>query len=167
MKIRHLFLTLALVLSTLGPAHADMEAYLNSLTAYASADPGRFRTDLGTHFGASAPDIDLVLRTVSRHGDAALALWLSNRTRQPLDVVLREYQARKGQGWGALAQSLGIKPGSADFHALKRGDLGWHPDRRDRRTGDYSRDGGKGSDKGQDRGKDKGGDKDKGKGPHK
>ena len=157
MKIRQLFLTLALVLFALGPAHAEMDAYLNSLTAYASADLGRFRADLGAHFGASGPDIDLVLRTVSRHGDAALCLWLSNRTRQPIDLVLREYQARKGQGWGALAQSLGIKPGSADFHALKRGDIGWHPDRHDRRSGDYGRDGGKGADH------DKGG-KSKGKG---
>jgi hypothetical protein len=139
-----------------GVAHADMDAYLNRLTAYASADLGRFRADLGAHFGASGPDVDLALRTVSRHGDAALCLWLTNRTRQPIDLVLREYQARKGQGWGALAQSLGIKPGSADFHALKRGDLGWHPDRtdrRDRRVEDYGRDGGKSKGKGKDKGK--------------
>lgn len=157
MMLRTLLIALMLFTLGAGVASADMDAYLNRLTAYAGADLGRFRADLGAHFGASAPEIDLALRTVSRHGDAALALWLSNRTRQPLDVVLREYQARQGQGWGALAQSLGIKPGSADFHALKRGDLGWHPDRddrRDRRDGDYGRDGGKGSDKGM--GKDKG-----------
>lgn len=162
MIMRTLLAALMLFSLGAGVASADMDAYLNRLTAYAGADLGRFRADLGAHFGASAPEIDLALRTVSRHGDAALALWLSNRTRQPLDVVLREYQARKGQGWGALAQSLGIKPGSADFHALKRGDLGWHPDRddrRDRRSSDYGRDGGKGPDKG------KGKDKDKGKGP--
>lgn len=144
-----------------GVASADMDAYLNRLTAYAGADLGRFRADLGAHFGASGPEIDLALRTASRHGDAALVLWLSNRTRQPLDVVLREYHGRKGQGWGALAQSLGIKPGSADFHALKRGDLGWHPDRRDRRTDDYGRGGGKGGESGKGD-KDKGKDKDKG-----
>ncbi|MDX9710070.1 MAG: hypothetical protein RBT64_11005 [Trichloromonas sp.] len=148
MKIRHLLIVLTLVLFVAGVARADMEAYLNSLTAYASADLGRFRADLGAHFGASGPDIDLALRTVSRHGDAALCLWLSNRTRQPIDVVLREYQARKGQGWGALAQSLGIKPGSADFHALKRGDLGWHPENR----GD---DGGKGKGQGKGKGRNK------------
>jgi len=162
MMLRTLLIALMFLILGAGVASADMDAYLNRLTTYAGADLGRFRADLGAHFGASGPEIDLVLRTVSRHGDAALALWLSNRTRQPLDVVLREYQARKGQGWGALAQSLGIKPGSADFHALKRGDLGWHPDRddrRDRRSSDYGRDGGKGPDKG------KGKDKDKGKGP--
>jgi len=159
MMLRTLLIALMLFTLGAGVASADMDAYLNRLTAYASADLGRFRADLGAHFGASGPEIDLVLRTVSRHGDAALALWLSNRTRQPLDVVLREYRARKGQGWGALAQSLGIKPGSADFHALKRGDLGWNPDRR---TGDYGRDGGKAEHGKEDKGKGK----DKDKGPH-
>ena len=67
---------------------------------------------------------DLVLNTVSRRGDAALCFWLSNHTRQPMDVVLREYRAHKGQGWGVLAKSLGIKPGSEAFPGLKRGDLG-------------------------------------------
>lgn len=154
MKLRYLSIALTLVLLGSGVARADMDAYLNSLTAYASADLGRFRADLGAHFGASGPEIDLALRTVSRHGDAALCLWLSNRTRQPIDVVLREYQTRKGQGWGALAKSLGIKPGSADFHALKRGDIGWHPENRGGNDGGK---GGKGKDGGKGHGKGKGG----------
>jgi len=33
----------------------------------------------------------------------------------------QKYKSDKGQGWGALAKSLGIKPGSREFHALKRG----------------------------------------------
>jgi hypothetical protein len=36
--------------------------------------------------------------------------------------VLEKYEAGKGRGWGALAKSLGIKPGSSEFHALKRSD---------------------------------------------
>lgn len=31
------------------------------------------------------------------------------------------YEANRGQGWGAVARDLGIKPGSAQFHALKNG----------------------------------------------
>ncbi len=37
-----------------------------------------------------------------------------------LDVV-REYDRNPGQGWGAVAKRMGIKPGSPAFHALKRG----------------------------------------------
>jgi hypothetical protein len=37
--------------------------------------------------------------------------------------VLEVYQPSRKKGWGAIAKELGIKPGSAEFHALKRGDL--------------------------------------------
>jgi hypothetical protein len=37
--------------------------------------------------------------------------------------VVREYKAHKGQGWGVIAKNLGIKPGSKEFHALKKGGL--------------------------------------------
>jgi hypothetical protein len=43
---------------------------------------------------------------------------MSNR---PIDYVIEKYKAEKGKGWGVLAKSLGIKPGSKDFHALKQG----------------------------------------------
>jgi len=33
------------------------------------------------------------------------------------------YQIHQGKGWGAIPKSLGIKPGSKEFHALKKGDL--------------------------------------------
>ena len=35
--------------------------------------------------------------------------------------VLKQYKTSKGKGWGVVAQSLGIKPGSAEFQALKKG----------------------------------------------
>jgi hypothetical protein len=45
-----------------------------------------------------------------------------------METVVEIYRKQKGQGWGAVAQSLGIKPGSADFHALKQGNLDWRPE---------------------------------------
>jgi hypothetical protein len=41
---------------------------------------------------------------------------------RPPDYVLERYKSGRGKGWGVLAKSLGIKPGSKEFHALKRGD---------------------------------------------
>jgi hypothetical protein len=40
---------------------------------------------------------------------------------RPVDYVLNKYKAKKSKGWGALAKSLGIKPGSKEFHSLKQG----------------------------------------------
>lgn len=127
MLCRRLLTPLALILLTAGAAHADLDFYLRNLSVSAEADLGGFRTQVGAHFGASGPQLDLAFRTVEQPADVAVCLWLAQQSRQPVEVVLREYSTRKGQGWGALAQSLGIKPGSAAFKALKQGDLGWQP----------------------------------------
>ena len=128
MNYRRLLIALAMILLTAGAACADLDVYLNNLNVSAEADMGGFRTGLGIHFGASGPEIDLVMRNVNRPGDAALCLWLGRHSPQPLEKVLHEYQTNKKQGWGALAKRLGIKPGSDAFKTLKKGDLGWHPE---------------------------------------
>lgn len=125
MNLLRLLLTLVLMLGFAGQVRADIDGYLQRLNLHASADMGDFRVGLGAHFGASGSEIDLVLRSVRNPGDAALCFWLRQQTRQPLAVVLEHY--RQQQGWGNLAKSLGIKPGSKEFHALKAGELGWYP----------------------------------------
>jgi hypothetical protein len=52
-----------------------------------------------------------------------MCLQLGQWTQKPAEQVVRVYKANRGKGWGVIAKSLGIKPGSAEFHALKRGDL--------------------------------------------
>jgi hypothetical protein len=42
---------------------------------------------------------------------------LISRARKTVDQWERDH----GQGWGVMAQRLGIKPGSAEFHRLKKG----------------------------------------------
>jgi hypothetical protein len=118
-------LTILLLGATL--AHADLDQYLKDLDVRARADIGDFKVQVGAHFGVPAPDLDLVFRSVPDPADAFLCIWLGQKSRRPYDVVIREYRAGKGKGWGALAQSLGIKPGSPEFKALKAGNLGWSP----------------------------------------
>lgn len=125
MRMLQLLLALVLVLGSAGQVRADIDDYLQRLNLHASADMGDFRVGLGAHFGASGSEVDLVLGSVRNPGDAAVCFWLRQQTRQPLAVVLERY--RQQQGWGNLAKSLGIKPGSAQFHALKAGELGWYP----------------------------------------
>lgn len=54
-------------------------------------------------------------------GDIYYACALAYQLRRPCLDVLRIYERDHGQGWGAIAKRLGIKPGSAEFHALKGG----------------------------------------------
>jgi hypothetical protein len=52
-------------------------------------------------------------------GDIYMALETSRITKKPIDEVIVVYQANKEKGWGAIAKELGIKPGSAEFKAMK------------------------------------------------
>jgi hypothetical protein len=81
----------------------------------------RLRSSLATRFNIGDVQINAVLSQVDRLGDAYMVLRLREMSRQPLDVVIAKYRTEKSHGWGVLAKSLGIKPGSREFHALKRG----------------------------------------------
>lgn len=48
---------------------------------------------------------------------------LGQWTNKSAEEVVKVYKANQNKGWGTLAKSLGIKPGSAEFHALKSGNL--------------------------------------------
>ena len=99
---------------------ADFD-WVKNLHYSAAADVSGFRSRLTTRFNIGAVQIDAVLSQVDRFGDAYMVLRLGEMSRQPLDVVLDKYRTKKRHGWGVLAKSLGIKPGSSEFHALKRG----------------------------------------------
>lgn len=127
MFYRHLLSALTIVILSAGLAQADLDGYLESLRISASADFGDFRAGLGAHFGATGAELDQVFLAVGDPGDAALCFWLARTSGQPIGMVMDRYRVQKKQGWGALAQSLGIKPGSAEFKALKAGEIGWTP----------------------------------------
>lgn len=55
-----------------------------------------------------------------------MILHLSQMSHVAPEVVLQRYQRNRGKGWGNLALELGIKPGSPEFHALKRGNLSFN-----------------------------------------
>lgn len=71
----------------------------------------------------SAPR-DLVVDLLARHwapGDIYYACALAKLLGRPCRYVVDVWERDHGQGWGAVAKRLGIKPGSAQFHQLKRG----------------------------------------------
>lgn len=125
MKRRSLICLLALTLLSAGLAHADLNAYLENLTISAHSDLGGFTARLGARFDLPRAEVRLVLSGVDRPADAAVVLWLGEQSHQSPERVLQVYREEKSHGWGAMAKRLGIKPGSAAFHALKNGDLGF------------------------------------------
>lgn len=113
------FTTILLSMSSISAA-ADFD-WIKELNIHAQADPSGFRAALGTRFRIGDAEISAVLGTVAYPGDAYMVLRLGEMSRHPTDYVLQQYSSGKGKGWGAIAKSLGIKPGSPEFHALKNG----------------------------------------------
>lgn len=122
--MKKIFIVTILAISCVASvAWADLDGFLGSLNVQAQADLPGFKLRLATQFGVPAPRVDAIFAQVRLPSDAFMTLQLSQMSRQPPETVIRTYAAHKGKGWGVIAKELGIKPGSAEFHALKRGDL--------------------------------------------
>ncbi|MEJ2689061.1 MAG: hypothetical protein P8130_03770 [Deltaproteobacteria bacterium] len=123
MKLFKVLLAGALLLLTYVPAaNASDFAWISDFNIQAQADPSGFKANLETRFHIGNLEVNTVLNNFDNPSDAYIALRLGEMSNKPVTEVIRKYKRNKGQGWGKLAQSLGIKPGSAEFHALKQGD---------------------------------------------
>ena len=111
--------SMALLLFSSAVAAGDFD-WIKDFNIQAEADPSGFRARLATRFKIGDTQIKIVLNNVEKPADAYMVLRLGEMSNQPTESVIEEYKSGKGKGWGALAKSLGIKPGSEEFHALKR-----------------------------------------------
>ncbi|MGD9950216.1 MAG: hypothetical protein AB7U29_17325 [Desulfobulbus sp.] len=103
------------------PARADLSNFLQGLNTQANADAQDYQLRLSAQFGVSLPEVRTMMRSVAVPADAFMCLQLGQMLGMPPQRVLYTYNQNRGRGWGVIAQSLGIKPGSAEFHALKQG----------------------------------------------
>lgn len=143
-KIFFVFM-ISFLLSAPAIAVGGLDTFLSNLNIRAQADLGRFCATVSANFGVPEARVRVVLDTVREPAAAFMVFQLS---RQPTEKIIEVYQARKDKGWGVIAKELGIKPGSAEFHALKRGDFSFDVE--------PSEDPGIGKGKGKGKGKDKG-----------
>ena len=128
--VKMLFVVAVALLLVSSVAVAGDFDWIKDLNVQAEADPSGFRARLGVRFKIGDVEIKTVLSNVEKPADAYMVLRLGEMSKQPTDYVINQYRSSKGKGWGALAKSLGIKPGSNEFHALKRGqDLYYDNDR--------------------------------------
>jgi hypothetical protein len=124
MKLRKMLLMVSVVFlivsSALVVAAADFD-WVNGFNIKAEADPSGFRARIAARFKIGDEQINAVLSNVERPADAYIVFRLGEMSARPTDYVMEKYRSEKRKGWGMFAKSLGIKPGSKEFHALKRG----------------------------------------------
>lgn len=99
---------------------ADFD-WTNALDSRYHSDTSSLRSSLNNRFDVGDAIISSVIKSVAKPSDAYMVLKLAEMSGLTHSAVLKNYEAHKNQGWGAMAQSLGIKPGSAEFKALKAG----------------------------------------------
>jgi len=124
MKTRKITLSLLVLLAIVLPATVAAAGdfdWIKDFNIRAEADRDGFRARLAARFHIGDAEVNVVLGNVGSPADAYMVFRLGEMSSKPIDYVLRKYQAERNKGWGALAQSLGIKPGSKEFHALKQG----------------------------------------------
>jgi hypothetical protein len=64
---------------------------------------------------------DLLINERWAPGDIYYACSIASIIGRPCRYVVDEWEQDHGQGWGVMAKRMGIKPGSAEFHRLKKG----------------------------------------------
>ena len=104
-----------------GTGSADMELSLNEMNIQAKADLQAFSAELSVEFGI--PELRIRSYVEDRRLEPAevyLVLEIADIAGVEPEVVADERRKDKPGGWGAIARELGIKPGSPEFHELKR-----------------------------------------------
>ena len=136
MQLKKMLLVAASMLVFSGSAliAADFD-WMASLNLRSDSDPYGYKSGLASRFRTPETQLSLILKSVGAPADAYMVLRLAELSGRPPEYVLKQYQGKKSKGWGALAQDLGIKPGSREFKALKGGhDMYDFDDRRDDRN---------------------------------
>jgi len=156
MKRSMLAALVLLVFSMPALASGGLDNFMANLNIQARSDLRDFSTRLSVQFGIPEVQVYGVINSVREPADAFMVLQLGQWTQYPPERVLRTYETQRHKGWGAMAKSMGIKPGSARFHDLKSGNLSFTGRPYHEQYDDHGKGKGKGKNKGKDKNKEKG-----------
>lgn len=136
MRLPRVLLCLSLLVACATPAWADdyafgfnprtgdawFDARLGDINVMASGNLDGFIDEVVVSTRAPRPWVEtLVVERRYAPADVYMLAECAYRSGTSYDEALRIYERHHGEGWGAMAKRMGIKPGSADFHALKQG----------------------------------------------
>ncbi|MBW3551349.1 MAG: hypothetical protein KY442_11245 [Proteobacteria bacterium] len=102
-----------------------VDSYLEDVNRYGARYRSPFVDEMVRYYGAPR---DLVAALLAERGwapgDVYYACAIAQIIGRPCRYVVERWERDHAQGWGAVARELGIKPGSPEFHRLKRGFVG-------------------------------------------
>jgi hypothetical protein len=98
---------------------SELDVSLSEMNIKAKTDLTLFKKDLSVEFNYGEDKIDNMLKAQLSPADVYMTLQVADLVKKEPETVLTSYQKNKDKGWGVIAKEMGIKPGSAEFHALK------------------------------------------------
>ena len=104
----------------------DLDISLERLNIRAGGDKENFIRQMSVSYGVSSDRVRaLIVRGEMAPADVYMAIRLSRASGKSFDYVVGEFKKSKGKGWGVISKRLGIKPGSPQFHELKKEPAGF------------------------------------------
>jgi hypothetical protein len=101
---------------------AWVDTWLSDVNRYGMRYREPFVDEMVRNYGAPRELVSELLATRRwAPGDVYYACAMAQVLGRPCRYVVDEWERSHGEGWGAVAQRLGLKPGSPEFHRLKRG----------------------------------------------
>ena len=101
---------------------AWVDTWLGDVNRYGTRYREPFVDEMVRNYGAPRELVAELLATRRwAPGDVYYACAMAQVLGRPCRYVVDEWERSHGEGWGAVAQRLGLKPGSPEFHRLKRG----------------------------------------------
>lgn len=98
-----------------------VDSWLGDVNRYGARYPEAFIDEMVRYHNAPRPLVVELLETRKwLPGDVYYACTLAATLGRPCRYVVDLYDRDRNQGWGAIAQTLGVEPGSAAFHRLKQ-----------------------------------------------
>lgn len=99
-----------------------VDNYLGDVNRYGSRYREPFVNEMVRYYGAPRDlVVDLLTTRNWAPGDVYYACSVAQVLGRPCRYVADYWEEHRGKGWGVVAKELGIKPGSAEFHRLKKG----------------------------------------------
>ncbi len=102
---------------------SGLDIFLEELDAEAQRSSSSFVNNLSARFGVPTREVEDLARMTKRPADIFMIFELARMTGLTRERVRTTYEKGEGKGWGAMAQEMGIKPGSKEFHSLKNGEF--------------------------------------------
>ncbi len=96
----------------------DMDGFLKDVSTKAKNDINSFIDDATKTFNIAKDKVEGLIKIMDP-GDVFMTLQTAEIVNKPVEEVKEAFVKGKDKGWGQIAKDLGIKPGSAEFHALK------------------------------------------------